>query len=268
MGEATVIFIQSTAHWEAIQKQRVQVEGASAASSQPPAIPEPFSLDATTKSKKKKRFVPQRESLARRNRLLVGKEGSRRRQRWDNNNFSDHPFAVLHPDDLRPPGYSHQRPSFHWTDEDAAVILEAEYEFWDENHPDLNGACTAPLTRSVRQDLKKMHIPKGLVIFYENQLLDFMQQMQMVSLDTSTPYMQWEIGDAFARWIVHALCRYYGLVSLSKTLNDGRRVTFACHKAHLDCVLGNQHTPIDAAETLEWDMPAMSFYDYLFNRTL
>lgn len=39
------------------------------------------------KRSKKRYWYPQRDSLARRNRLQMGKEGSRRRQRWDNSEF-------------------------------------------------------------------------------------------------------------------------------------------------------------------------------------
>lgn len=40
------------------------------------------------KKRRRRRFWHQRDSLARRNRLLMGKEGSRRRQRWDNSKFA------------------------------------------------------------------------------------------------------------------------------------------------------------------------------------
>ncbi|KAJ3219211.1 hypothetical protein HDU67_002207 [Dinochytrium kinnereticum] len=50
------------------------------------------SVDASAKKKKAKRFSwIQRDSLARR--LFIGKIGSRRRQRYDNNHFVDHPLV-------------------------------------------------------------------------------------------------------------------------------------------------------------------------------
>jgi hypothetical protein len=68
--QSTVIFVHSTAHWEALQQQKAQLLGVS-------LEPEPV--------------VPKREKKpstdVKVKRSLVGKEGSRRRQRWTNSKF-------------------------------------------------------------------------------------------------------------------------------------------------------------------------------------
>ncbi|KAJ1721665.1 hypothetical protein LPJ61_006013, partial [Coemansia biformis] len=40
---------------------------------------------------------------------------------------------------------------------------------------------------------------------------------------------EWPIKDSFARLIVHTMCRYYGLVSFSDTLEGGKNVVHICH---------------------------------------
>ncbi|KAJ2958444.1 hypothetical protein NQZ79_g6016 [Umbelopsis isabellina] len=199
---------------------------------------------------RKKRFWLERDSLTKRNQLLVGKEGSRRRQRWDNNNFTDHPFAKLNPADLRPPGYA-ERPKFHWTDDEAIANVTSD---------DIDRACRSlelppfshtedphPLQRSVRHDLKKSHIPQGLVAFYDEQIRQFMERSIVRDVDSleqdwvivdesakSQPaetapssevipqsnehsvYLVWEIGDRFSRWIVHTMSQFYNLSSFSE----------------------------------------------------
>ncbi|CAO3672429.1 unnamed protein product [Umbelopsis vinacea] len=199
---------------------------------------------------RKKRLWLERDSLKSRNQLLVGKEGSRRRQRWDNNNFTDHPFAKLNPADLRPPGYA-DRPKFHWTDDEAVANVTSD---------DIDRLClsqvaiysnTEPppsLQRSVRYDLKKSHIPEGLVAFYDEQIRQFMERSTIKDPDsleqdwvlvdesaklhpsteptapptdlpqTNEPsvFLVWEIGDRFSRWIVHTMSQFYNLYSFSE----------------------------------------------------
>jgi hypothetical protein len=69
-GQSTVIFVQSSAHWEALQKQKYASKHE-----------EKESLPTETirvKSKKSPAVVKER------NTMLTGKEGSRRKQRWTN----------------------------------------------------------------------------------------------------------------------------------------------------------------------------------------
>ncbi|KAL1919155.1 uncharacterized protein VTP21DRAFT_2537 [Calcarisporiella thermophila] len=63
--------------------------------------------------RRRKRWVPNRDSQAKRER--PGKEGSRRRNRYDNNNFTFHDLAMLDPHDLPMPGYPSAFPRFHFT---------------------------------------------------------------------------------------------------------------------------------------------------------
>lgn len=66
--QSTVIFVHSTAHWEAIQQQRAQLLGL-------PPTPEP------TQPRKVKKSAPADKKIKRSH---VGSAGSRRRKRWTN----------------------------------------------------------------------------------------------------------------------------------------------------------------------------------------
>lgn len=165
-------------------------------------------------------------------------------------NFTDHPFAKLNPADLRPPGYA-DRPKFHWTDDEAVANVTSD---------DIDRLClsqvaiysnTEPppsLQRSVRYDLKKSHIPEGLVAFYDEQIRQFMERSTIKDPDsleqdwvlvdesaklhpstepTAAPtdlpqtnepsvFLVWEIGDRFSRWIVHTMSQFYNLYSFSE----------------------------------------------------
>ncbi|KAG2180542.1 hypothetical protein INT44_003546 [Umbelopsis vinacea] len=199
---------------------------------------------------RKKRFWLERDSLNRRNQLLVGREGSRRRQRWDNNNFTDHPFAAINPADLRPPGYA-DLPKFHWADDEAIANITSDDIDRMCRSQDLKSTANHvdyPLHRSIRQDLKKSHIPEGLVAFYDEQIRQFMQRSivketdsleqdwvivdetakQQPSEPTAPPptdmplptetsvFLVWEIGDRFSRWIIHTMSQFYNLSSFSE----------------------------------------------------
>ncbi|KAF9941601.1 hypothetical protein BGZ65_002371 [Modicella reniformis] len=49
-------------------------------------------------------------------------------------------------------------------------------------------------------------------------------------------YLRWDIQDQFLRFVAHALCAFYGLVSFSKTAMDGKRLVYICHPTHLDSI--------------------------------
>lgn len=66
--QSTVIFVHSTAHWEAIQQQKAQLLGVS---------PEP-----EPETPKREKRAPSSDGKVKRS--LAGNEGSRRRQRWTN----------------------------------------------------------------------------------------------------------------------------------------------------------------------------------------
>ncbi|KAF9954649.1 hypothetical protein BGZ70_010499 [Mortierella alpina] len=297
-------------------------------------------------NKKKKKYYPwiQRDSQNQRNK--IGQEGSRRRQRHDNGKykFAHHPFAVLYQVDLAFPGYDHDAPSFHWK-------YDAVIESMIRNNPPSSrrsnvesessvgeakptSPSTPPighhlLTRAQRKDIKKVHVPKGVVMQYEGELVSFLDQLTLSDLEDEatgsensdasegapsepvelvgesessdedvlaeaeiednanwvlvknpevavkgaavTPgkeqepqsasaetmaddvatvpqgdsddidekcqiYLRWDIQDQFLRFVAHALCAFYGLVSFSKTALDGKRWVYICHPAHLDSI--------------------------------
>ncbi|KAI7830179.1 hypothetical protein BC939DRAFT_301401 [Gamsiella multidivaricata] len=279
-----------------------------------------------THNKKKKKYYPwiQRDSQNQRNK--IGQEGSRRRQRHDNDKFVHHPFAVLYQVDLPFPGYDRDAPSFHWKH-------DATIESLISNNPpssrrskpvsladDVPPSPTGPaighrlLTRAQRKDIKKVHVPQGIVMQYEGELVSFLDQLTLSedgedesedsqesdsdsslsdpvlvvaedgcaeiegsswvlvqphmtddvqareqSLTEQEPseeiakevdssaseqqseerpqiYLRWDIQDQFLRFVAHALCAFYGLVSFSKTAMDGKRLLYICHPAHLDSI--------------------------------
>ncbi|KAG0181742.1 hypothetical protein DFQ29_007287 [Apophysomyces sp. BC1021] len=144
---------------------------------------------ANVPKKKTKRLQSPRDSLARRTQLLVGKDGSRRRQRWDN--------TVLYSEDLRPPGYG-DRPTFHWVHDNEPIdeLLESVIPV-DEDDAFLES--TAPLSRKARQMLKKSRVPKGLVSLYEQRLLTFMKTWRERSDEADTNLI-FEISNPFTRF--------------------------------------------------------------------
>ncbi|KAF9989824.1 hypothetical protein BGZ75_004826 [Mortierella antarctica] len=304
-------------------------------------------------NKKKKKSYPwlQRDSQHQRNK--IGQEGSRRRQRHDNgkcspglHKFVHHPFAVLYQVDLAFPGYDHDAPSFHWK-------YDAVIESMIRNNPPSSRRSNVEsgssvgeakpaspsippighhlLTRAQRKDIKKVHVPKGVVMQYEGELVSFLDQLTLsdledevagsenndaferassepvelvaesessdddvlaevetednsnwvlvknpevavggtavtpakeqerksMSVDTAASdvvsdpqaddddgddddrcqvYLRWDIQDQFLRFVAHALCAFYGLVSFSKTALDGKRWVYICHPAHLDSI--------------------------------
>ncbi|KAJ2847491.1 hypothetical protein IWW36_003833 [Coemansia brasiliensis] len=63
---------------------------------------------------------------------------------------------------------------------------------------------------------------------------------------------EWPIQDSFTRLIVHTMCRYYGLVSFSDTLDSGKCVLHICH-------------PHFFSNSQEVGVPKVTFYQYLYN---
>ncbi|KAJ2356364.1 hypothetical protein IWW50_006080 [Coemansia erecta] len=63
---------------------------------------------------------------------------------------------------------------------------------------------------------------------------------------------EWPIQDSFTRLIVHTMCRYYGLVSYSDTLDSGKCVLHICH-------------PRFFRDDEVVNTPKVTFYQYLYN---
>ncbi|KAJ2803421.1 hypothetical protein H4R20_002902 [Coemansia guatemalensis] len=65
---------------------------------------------------------------------------------------------------------------------------------------------------------------------------------------------EWHIQDSFTRLIVHTMCRYYGLVSFSDTLDCGKCVVQVCH-------------PRFFKEAESVNAPKETFHDFLYDVT-
>ncbi|KAF9103483.1 hypothetical protein BGX27_010552 [Mortierella sp. AM989] len=228
------------------------------------------------------------------------------------NKFISHPFAVLYQVDLPFPGYDRDAPSFHWK-------YDAMIESLISNNPPtsrrskiesaspkegVSPSSAAPiighrkLSRAQRKDIKKVHVPKGVVMQYEGELVDFLDQLTLSDVDDERSegescqdevsaedsqwviiqstdtlasqaekpiqlndaakvqedertadnaqelqageqpqiVLRWDIQDQFLRFVAHALCSFYGLVSFSKTAKDGKRLVYICHPTHLESI--------------------------------
>lgn len=249
--QSSVIFVHSTAHWEALQQQKAQLLGV------PPA-PEPVVAPVVKKVKKPSSDVKTKRSLA-------GKEGSRRRQRWTNNNFSEHPQAVLYAEDLRPPGYVHKH-------HDASIFLQSDsIAVKDDAEKTI---VPTILSRHIRHDLKKAHISQGLVTNFESQLIQFIDAWLEDPDDLSKVCLQLGSNNQFERYVLHTMSQYYGFCSFSETNDQNIRITYIFHPAYLDYITKNRVLETEGAaavvdfkeETESWMMPEKSFFDYLFNK--
>ncbi|KAF9129043.1 hypothetical protein BGW39_004520 [Mortierella sp. 14UC] len=253
--------------------------------------------------------------------------------------FVHHPFAVLYQADLAFPGYDHDAPSFHWKYDSVIESLirnnppssrrsKAANAAEDKSTSEAAAAAMPQighrlLTRAQRKDIKKVHVPQGIVMQYEGELVNFLDQLTLsddddeyesddlydeagettekaediavkqqqeenavseaelanwvvvekpVAVKASQPervaakevlvekkvetptaaaaeitddgedeerpqvYLRWDIQDQFLRFVAHALCAFYGLVSFSKTAKDGKRWLYICHPNHLDSI--------------------------------
>ncbi|KAL9554599.1 hypothetical protein MBANPS3_002741 [Mucor bainieri] len=268
-SQSTVIFVQSTAHWEAIQQQREQLIGVS-----PPSTPSMESSQQQSRITQKKPKQQETTSARKKPSRLIGKEGSRRRNRWTNNEdtFSDHPSAVLYAEDLRPPGYEAKTPKYDVAlisiDQDGDDSEEEADEEEEEKETQQAHALPHNLPRHVRHDLKKAHISKGLVTNYESRLIQFIDLWlnDTQCLDNACLEMQVVSNNQFERYVVHTMSRYYGLASFSKTNDQDQRVTYICHPAYLSYITRQSSgDEIDYTSILDWDMPDKSFFEYLFH---
>ncbi|KAI9300725.1 hypothetical protein BJ944DRAFT_19437 [Cunninghamella echinulata] len=175
MTTTRVFFVESSAHWEAIQRERAQFHNSTTS---------PIQIDKRIISTKPKSCKSiERASLEKRNTLLVGKEGSRRRQRWNNSHLKDNPLAVLHTEDLKLPGYEQSyRPSL-WKDNefDIETLIDNNQEInfngeSDKNNNNDDDDDRFTITKKMRHDIKRHHIPEGYVQLYENEILDFISR--------------------------------------------------------------------------------------------
>ncbi|KAG0211185.1 hypothetical protein BGX28_008365 [Mortierella sp. GBA30] len=320
-----------------------------------------------THNKKKKKYYPWVQRDSQKQREKIGQE----------DRFVHHPFAVLYKVDLAFPGYDRDAPSFHWEYDAMIESLirnnpppsrrsKPESELLaEENRPSTPSSPLVGhhlLTRAQRKDIKKVHVPQGIVMQYEGELVSFLDQLTVsdddddddgddeseeenaddsgnsseessdgfeitalsksmmansaasepsdnavesedtsnwvlvpspaeeeeqqeeseakplaftevptissqaattsiidqskqepqpssISTRSTVPsapqvdgedrcqiYLRWDIQDQFLRFVAHALCAFYGLVSFSKTALDGKRWVYICHPTHLDSI--------------------------------
>jgi hypothetical protein len=110
--------------------------------------------------------------------------------------FVHHPFAVLYQSDLAFPGYGHDAPSFHWKYDSVieslirnnppssrrskaandATASEGKSEVVASAAPQIGHRL---LTRAQRKDIKKVHVPQGIVMQYEGELVNFLDQLTL-----------------------------------------------------------------------------------------
>ncbi|KAL6717075.1 hypothetical protein ACLMJK_004989 [Lecanora helva] len=126
-----------------------------------------------------------RDSLKRREALLKGKEGSRRRTRWENDRLLNNPWAQppLPTDwEVHPTYPKHSVPYYLaplW-DQDMAARAEVEKENRDaaRKRAQATDASTDKISREVREKLKKAKAAKGLLKDLEEQVRNFVQNWE------------------------------------------------------------------------------------------
>ncbi|KAI4286575.1 MAG: hypothetical protein L6R35_004176, partial [Caloplaca aegaea] len=125
-----------------------------------------------------------RDSLKRREALLKGKEGSRRRQRWENDRLLNNPWAQppLPSDwEVHPTYPKHAVPYYLaplWdATSTARAIAEAKQQEAIRNRAQPVGG-TAKVPKELREKLKKTKAAKGLLQDLEEQVRSFVQQWE------------------------------------------------------------------------------------------
>lgn len=113
--------------------------------------------------------------------------------------FVHHPFAVLYQADLAFPGYGHDAPSFHWKYDSVIESLirnnppssrRSKAANATEETSEAAPSASAPqighrlLTRAQRKDIKKVHVPQGIVMQYEGELVNFLDQLTLSDYET------------------------------------------------------------------------------------
>ncbi|KAF9209926.1 hypothetical protein BGZ49_009852 [Haplosporangium sp. Z 27] len=264
--------------------------------------------------------------------------------------------------DLPFPGYDRDAPTFHWK-------YDAMIESLISNNPpssrrskaesesspaDQSPSPAAPmighrmLSRAQRKDIKKVHVPKGIVMQYEGELVDFLDQLTfsdakdddegnreiegdipaqpeesstedynwviihsadvLDSKPTLAPevqeqeqesndnkklmveqpqlFLRWDIQDQFLRFVAHALCSFYGLVSFKSigqlTIASKSEATTTATTSHkppkrqvtLEHIqelplqeLDQLWSKVEPVKVASCPRPEMTFFEYLYPST-
>lgn len=129
----------------------------------------------------KRREPIRRDSLKRREALLKGKEGSRRRQRWENDRLLSNPYAEppLPSDWEVRPTYPVQRVPYAlaplW-DAEYAKVNERRAAAKDAAKPKGEAAAVQKMTQDLRAKLKRAPGAKGLLQDLETEVRGFVKQ--------------------------------------------------------------------------------------------
>lgn len=133
----------------------------------------------------KRRAPIRRDSQDRRNALLKGKEGSRRRQRWENDRLLSNPHAEppLPSDwEVRPTHNAHSVPYFLaplWDTEFARKAAARKAAAVERTQPaSKEEAAAQKVTRDLRAKLKRAQGAKGLLQDLELEVRGFVQQWE------------------------------------------------------------------------------------------
>ncbi|KAF9408055.1 hypothetical protein BGZ94_002464 [Podila epigama] len=142
-------------------------------------------------NKKKKKYYPWLQRDSQNQREKIGLEDK----------FTHHPFAVLYAIDMPFPGYGHDAPSFHWK-YDAMIdslirnnppsTRRSKVDETGADHEDAKANPAGPmighrcLTRAQRKDIKRVHVPQGVIMQYEGELVEFLNQLTMSPAIDST----------------------------------------------------------------------------------
>jgi len=221
-------------------------------------------LDKVTKASSGKLKEPlRRDSMKRREALLRGKEGSRRRQRWEND-------RLLHVPNAQPPLPSdwevHPTYPVHTVPYYLAPLWEngvrhraeeiaAAKSLSKTQRAEQKGRVPAELrqklkkakgAKSLLQDLEeevrafvreweKKNCPEEIEMDSEDEEIVFVgrnvmsdEQRTLVEEELEREKLVWEsaVGDqggSFGRWLVHSIAAYYGLTSRSVTVGNPAR---------------------------------------------
>ncbi|KAI8817186.1 uncharacterized protein EV422DRAFT_258773 [Fimicolochytrium jonesii] len=287
-----------------------------------------------------RRWYLQRDSLARR--LKVGKEGSRRRRRFDNDHFTDHPIVSQHKHDAdfmtrgdllpgldmpRPPGVFARLPRKVLADLPTEGSWNAGKEENVSKEAAVGEANLTRLDRRLRSQIRRSASAREVVRMFEERILekfvpldgsplaksadenssssssdedsldieaeyeiiirevDLPPSKQAAPVDSRPPVEETpvtvqpapepqsspqatlclEITNTFLRLIVHAMCRYYRLVSRSIDHTSGTRLTIIEHPLSVMSPLVSSSTTLkDVATHIQFPMPCRSFFDYVF----
>ncbi|KAL8656829.1 MAG: hypothetical protein Q9226_002521 [Calogaya cf. arnoldii] len=125
-----------------------------------------------------------RDSLKRREALLKGKEGSRRRQRWENDRLLSNPWAQppLPSDwEVQPTYRKHSVPYYLAPLWDAQVAARESAEAMKRKNQTKGSAATGgdgKVPKELREKLKKTKAAKGLLQDLEEQVRSFVKQWE------------------------------------------------------------------------------------------